>query len=117
MIDSATKDWSLYIIAVLTAIGITFVFMGILRISGGYSIVIFCAMVIISLLSLSLYLLIPMENSENSSIILKRNQIVAYVFGVLSFILILVFIVVLMISREGIARSILYLNRTNEFIS
>jgi hypothetical protein len=76
------------LLIVLFTAGISFILLVLIRIVAGYIIYIFYVAIILAFIGFGAYLATPVENpDDDSTFILKKNQVLAIVLAVFSFIL------------------------------
>jgi hypothetical protein len=87
LFGSVLKNWLLLLLMVLFTAVASFILLVLIRIVAGYIIYIFYVAIILAFIGFGAYLAAPVDNPDDSTFILKKNQVVAVSLAVLSFIL------------------------------
>lgn len=66
---------------------VSFILLVLIRIVAGYIIYIFYIAIILAFIGFGAYLATPVDNSDDSTFVLKKNQVVAITLAIFSFIL------------------------------
>ena len=111
---SVTTDWSIFLIMVPIMLGMSLVAMLLIRVTAGWVIYIFYALLIIAFVGFAVFLLIPTTPSAGT-FILKQSRLVAIMVAVLSLLIAVLVIVVFCSFRERIHIAVDYINQANEF--
>lgn len=113
MFGSVLKDWTLLLLIILVAAVVGLLAVLMIRIIAGYVIYIFYALIILALIIFGVYLVIPVQNANQSTFILKQNVGLAIAISVICFILAIAMLFLFISYRDKIRQTVEYIDKSN----
>ena len=115
MFGSILKDWTLLLLVIPIAALVSLVSVILIRVIAGYVIYLFYAFIILAFIGFGIYLVLPVDNRNGKTFVLKQNQPLAIGISAVCFILSIAMLFLFISYRDTIRQTVSYIDKTNAF--